>query len=410
MDQTKPYGSRASVSVGAGEKKKEQQPNVITRFLGEVDRPFLIIIILLVCVGSVAVFSSSYAYSEHRWHDSYYLARSQLLYAVMGIAMMSAIAFFARPVLAAVKKMVWPLYFVALGMNALVPLIGVDKNGARRWLDLGPISFQPSEILKFALVLVCASHIVRNRDRLHTIRYGLVTFILIGAPALLCTLLQSHLSATIIIALIIYAMMWLGGTGGKIMTIITGMLGVGAGILLSFGKVILEKLVPHALTRLEVWEDPFKYMSYESGGKGWQPAQSLYAISSGGFWGVGLGQSNQKHGYLPEPYNDYIFAIVCEEMGFFGVILVIGLFVAFAWRGFYIASRSRDRFSALMVMGIVVHVVTQVILNLAVVTNSIPSTGIGLPFFSYGGTSLLILMCEMGLVLAVSRFSYTEKG
>ncbi len=406
--RTKPGAYRKQPA--SAEPKKATAPNTITRFFGEVDRPFLIIVVLLVCVGSITIFSSSYAYAEHRWHDSYYLAKPQLGYAAGGIAMMALIAFFARAVLTVLRKMVKVIYFVALGLNLLVPIMGVAKNGATRWLVLGPIQFQPSEILKFALVVACADYIVKNRDKMHTAKYGFWGFALIGGPALLLTLLQSHLSATIINLLIIFVMMWLGGSNGKMMGILSGILIAFAASLATIARPILQFFVPHALTRLDIWRNPFDYMSVESGGKGWQPAQSLYAISSGGFWGVGLGQSNQKHGYLPEPYNDYIFAILCEEMGFFGAVLVIGLFAAFAWRGFYIARRSQDKFSSLLVMGIIVHVVIQVILNLAVVSNTIPSTGISLPFFSYGGTSLIILMCEMGLVLAVSRYSYTEKG
>ena len=408
--KTKPSTYRKQPASASAEPKKAQTPNTITRFFGEVDRPFLIIVVLLVCVGSITIFSSSYAYAEHRFGDSYYLAKPQLVFAAMGIGMMALIAFFARAVLAMVRKLVWVVYFIALGLNALVLVMGSTYNGARRWLDLGFTQFQPSEVLKFALVLVCADYIVKHRDRMHTVKYGFWGFALLGGPALLLTLLQSHLSATIINLLIIFVMMWLGGTDGKLMGLLTGALAAFAALLMTVARPILKIFVPHALTRLDVWQNPFAYMSAESGGKGWQPAQSLYAISSGGFWGVGLGQSNQKHGYLPEPYNDYIFAILCEEMGFFGAVLVIGLFAAFAWRGFYIARRSQDKFSSLLVMGIIVHVVIQFILNLAVVSNTIPSTGISLPFFSYGGTSLIILMCEMGLVLAVSRFSYTEKG
>ena len=277
-------------------------------------------------------------------------------------------------------------------------------------LTIGGIQFQPSEFLKFALVLVCATHVVRNRDRMHTVRYGVLPFGAYLLMAVSTTLLQSHLSATIICCIIVYVMMWLGGTGAKFLGAVGAAIVAAGASLIMWGREIIEKVVPHALTRLDVWEDPFSFMSNASGGKGWQPAQSLYAISSGGFWGLGLGQSNQKHGYLPEPYNDYIFAIICEEMGFFGAVLIIGLFAAFAWRGFHIATHSQDKFSSLLVMGIIAHVIIQVILNICVVTNTIPSTGISLPFFSYGGTSLIILLCEMGLVLAVSRYSYTEKA
>lgn len=387
-----------------------QKPNTITRFIGEMDRPFLIIVLLLVSIGSIAVFSSSYAHSANRYGDSYALARPQLMYVFLGLAAMAALVIFAPAVLRVLRSFSKVIYVIALAMNYAVPIFGDNYQGATRWITILGIQFQPSEFLKFALVLICVNHIVKNRDRMHTFRYGVLSFALIGLPALGATLWQSHLSATIINCLILYTMMWLGGTGAKFLG------GVGAAAIalaasvLTYGKTLIEMIVPHALVRLEVWRDPFSFMSNASGGKGWQPAQSLYAISSGGFWGLGLGQSNQKHGYLPEPYNDYIFAIFCEEMGFFGAVLVIGLFVAFAWRGFYIATHSQDKFSSLLVMGITAHVIIQVILNICVVTNTIPSTGISLPFFSYGGTSLIILLCEMGLVLAVSRYSYTEKA
>lgn len=405
---------KASADISAKRIRREehvrQRPSTVTRFLGEMDRPFLIIVLLLVSVGSVAVFSSSYAHSAQRYGDSYALARPQLMYVLLGLCAMAAIAAFGPVVLAALRKFSFPIYLVALAMNYAVPIFGEHYMGATRWLQIGPIQFQPSEFLKFALVLVCVNHIVKNRDRMHSFRYGVISFALYGLPALGATLWQSHLSATIINCLILYTMMWLGGTGAKFLGAVAAAVVALAASVLTFGKTLIEMVVPHALQRLEVWHDPFSYMSNASGGKGWQPAQSLYAISSGGFWGLGLGQSNQKHGYLPEPYNDYIFAIFCEEMGFFGAVLVIGLFVAFAWRGFYIATHSQDKFSSLLVMGITAHVIIQVVLNICVVTNTIPSTGISLPFFSYGGTSLIILLCEMGLVLAVSRYSYTEKA
>ena len=404
MDQSNPTRTARS------REKQRTRPNTITRFLGEVDRPFLLIVLLLVCIGSIAVFSSSYAHSAQRYGDSYALARPQLMYVLLGVTAMGAIAMFGPLVLAFLHKFAFFVYLVALAMNVAVRFVGENYNGATRWITILGIQFQPSEFLKFALVLICARHIVNNRDRLHTFRYGLLPFGIYGLCAIATTLMQSHLSATIINALIIYIMMWLGGIGAKLLGLVTAGIVALATFMLTAGRGLIEKVVPHALVRLKVWENPFEYMSNASGGKGWQPAQSLYAISSGGFWGLGLGRSNQKHGYLPEPYNDYIFAIICEEMGFFGAVLVIGLFAALAWRGFHIANRSQDQFSSLLVMGITAHVIIQVALNLAVVTNTIPSTGISLPFFSYGGTSLIILLCEMGLILAVSRYSYTEKG
>lgn len=405
-----PAETKPAVTRVKREMTLRQKPGTVTRFLGEMDRPFLIIVLLLVCIGSIAVFSASYAHSANRYGDSYALARPQLGYVLGGVTLMAIIAAFGPVVLGVLRKAAYPIFFAAIAMNAVVRFIGQNYNGATRWIIIAGIQFQPSEFLKFALVLICATHTVRNRDRMHTFRYGVLPFGFFLLSAVATTLMQSHLSATIICCIIVYVMMWLGGTGAKFLGVVTGFIAAGGAALVLWGRKIIKLIVPHALIRLDVWEDPFSFMSNASGGKGWQPAQSLYAISSGGFWGLGLGQSNQKHGYLPEPYNDYIFAIICEEMGYFGAVLIIGLFVAFAWRGFYIATHSQDKFSSLLVMGIIAHVIIQVVLNICVVTNTIPSTGISLPFFSYGGTSLIILLCEMGLVLAVSRYSYTEKA
>ncbi len=410
MKEITPSEQKTSVTHRKAEHALRQRPSTVTRFLGEMDRPFLIIVLLLVCIGSIAVFSSSYAHSAQRYNDSYALAKPQLGYVMIGLIFMAMIAAFGPIVLGFLRRSAHLLFWPTVVINALVRFVGEDYNGATRWLIIGPLQFQPSELLKFTLVLVCVNHISKNRDRMHTFRYGVLPFGLYLSAAVLTTLMQSHLSATIINCLIVYVMMWLGGTGAKFLVGLGAGIVAGATFLLTAGQFIIKAIVPHALDRLEVWRDPFSFMSNASGGKGWQPAQSLYAISSGGFWGLGLGQSNQKHGYLPEPYNDYIFAIICEEMGFFGAVLIIGLFGAFAWRGFHIATRSQDKFSSLLVLGIVAHVIIQVMLNIAVVTNTMPSTGISLPFFSYGGTSLIILLCEMGLVLAVSRYSYTEKA
>lgn len=388
----------------------KSSPNTVTRFFGEVDRPFLLIVVLLVCVGIITLFSSSYSFSETYYHDSYYLAKPQLRYALVGLGLMAIIAFLAQYILPVLQKAAMLIYLIALVFNYLVPVVGVTLGGATRWLVVGPISFQPSELLKFSIVVVSAKYMNRFQDRMNTFTYGILMPIIIIAPPLLATLLQSHLSATIINLLLMYTMMWIGGTCFKQFTAFTAVIAGLAASVLTFGRGLIEKIVPHALSRLDIWENPFAFMSKESGGKGWQPVQSLYAISSGGFWGVGFGRSNQKHGYLPEPYNDYIFAILCEETGFFGAVLVIGLFAAFAWRGLAIARKSKDRFGSLLAAGITCHVIIQVILNLAVVTNSIPSTGINLPFFSNGGTSLIILLCEMGMILGVSRYSYEDKA
>ncbi len=382
--------------------------NQIYRLIGEVDRPMLIVVIALVCIGSVMIFSASYAVCESRFGDSYYFARSQIRWVIIGITAMAVIA---RVVdYRVLKKFAYAFYVGVLVLNYLVPYLGETVGGATRWFVIFGVQFQPSELLKFALVLACSTYISNHSSEMREFKTGILPLALLSIPAAMATLLQNHLSATIIILLLAFSMMWLSGTKGFYLGTVVGAGAAAAAFVLTAGRGLLEKFVPHAFTRLEIWRDPFSYMSNESGGKGWQPAQSLYAISSGGFWGVGLGQSKQKHGYLPEPQNDYIFAILCEELGLFGVICVLSLFGVLAYRGYHISKNSPNRFCSLLTMGITAQVIIQVLLNLAVVSNTFPSTGISLPFFSYGGTSLLILLAEMGIVLSISRYSYIEQG
>ena len=395
-------------AVAPTKKRVRVNQNRIYRLIGEIDRPMLIIIIALVCIGSVMIFSASYAVGESRFDDSYYFARSQVRWVAVGLIAMAVVAKTIDYRL--LKRFAYIIYSGVLFLNYLVPFFGETNKGATRWFVIFGVEFQPSELLKFALVLACATYISNHASEMKTLRKGALPLLLLTLPAAGATLLQSHLSATIIILLLMVVMLWLSGLKGVYFGVVLGM-GVTVGtFFLTVGRNILGKIVPHALTRLDIWEDPFKYMSYESGGAGWQPAQSLYAISSGGFWGLGLGQSNQKHGYLPEPQNDYIFAILAEELGFFGVVCVIALFGALAFRGYHISRNAPNRFSSLVTMGITAQIVVQVLLNLAVVTNTFPSTGISLPFFSYGGTSLIILLAEMGVVLSISRYSFIEQG
>lgn len=389
-------------------KKERHTQNKIYRLIGEVDRPFLIVVIALVCLGSVMVFSASYAVCETRFGDSYYFARRQLAFVGLGIAILAFIARFLD--YRVLKRFAYIGYVATLGLNFLVPFFGETKSGATRWFTIMGVEFQPSELLKFFLVLSMATYISNHPKDMSSLRKGILPLVMLGLPAALATFTQNHLSATIIMLMLTFVMVWLSGCKGSYLGIVAGAAVLMVVFFLTFGIGLIERFVPHAFTRIQIWRDPFAYMSYESGGKGWQPAQSLYAISSGGFWGLGLGRSNQKHGFLPEPQNDYIFAILCEELGFFGVICVIALFAVFAWRGYYIAKNAPNRFCSALTLGIVSQVVIQVILNLAVVTNTIPSTGISLPFFSYGGTSLMILLAEMGIVLSISRYSYVEQG
>lgn len=391
-----------------------QQQNTLVRLLGEVDRPFLIIVIILMCLGSVMVFSASYAYAQNVFDDSYYFAQKQIIWIVLGFAVMWLVAKMVRPFF--VKKIAWIGYGVAILLNIAVLFLGDDVKGATRQITLLGVNFQPSEILKVFTVIVAAKYISDHSDKIKTFKGGILPFLLLALPSTFLFVMQSHLSATIINILIIFFMMILGGSN-YIWLGAAGGVGAAAAMYVStnidvlLNSTIIQEKLSHVYRRLLVWKDPLKYMRDTlTEDAGWQPSQSLFAICSGGFWGVGLGKSIQKHGWLPEPQNDYIFAIICEELGFAGAIIIICLFAALIIRGFQIARRCKDKFSSLVVMGLLAKLGIQVVLNIAVVTNTIPSTGISLPFFSYGGTALLILLAEMGLILSISRYSYIEKG
>lgn len=381
----------------AARKTIKPRERKLTRLVGEVDRPFLILVVVLVCIGSVMVFSASYPAAESKFGNSFYFARRQLAFVGLGLVAMAAVSKFGD--YRWLKRFTLAIFIFALAINiaTAIPGIGLERNGARRWLNIG-IDFQPSEVLKFALILICARHISDNKDNMRSFKTGIVPFVFFLGASAVTTVLQRHLSCTIIICAIVFIMMWMGGSPSKWLlgTAFAGACGVG---------VVLMGM-SHSIARLQVWRDPFSKLTTG----GWQPVQSLYAITSGGFWGLGLGQSNQKQGYLPEPHNDYIFAILCEELGYFGAICVIILFALLVWRGIVIAKNAPNMYSSLLVAGIVCSLAVHVLLNIAVVTNTLPSTGISLPFFSYGGTSLCIWMAEMGVVLSVSRYSYLKKG
>ena len=266
----------------------------------------------------------------------------------------------------------------------------------KRWLVLpGLGTLQPSEIAKFAVVLVFAHIIALNHDRMGSFAVGVLPFALVLGAVAVLMLLEPHLSGTVLILGIGAVLMFVGGTGLKWFVLA----GAGGAAAIGAAIIIMPDLVPYAASRLSSWLDPFA----DPLGDGHQTIQSLYAIGSGGAAGLGLGSSRQKHLFVPEPQNDFIFSILCEELGFVGACAVILLFALLLWRGITLAAHAPDRFGALLVVGFVVQVALQAVLNMAVVTNTIPNTGISLPFFSSGGTSLMMLLGEMGIVLSVSR-------
>ena len=349
---------------------------------------FLIILMLLVCYGLVMLFSAGYAVALYRRGDAYTYIRPQLLFAAFGAAAMYAASLVDYHIW---HKLAWPIMGVSLALLAIV-LFMPEYNGCKRWIVLpGLGTLQPSEIAKFAVVLVFAHIISLNHDRMQTFATGVLPFMVILGAVTVLMLLEPHLSGTLLILGIGAVLMFVGGTGLKWFAL-AGIAGAGA---IAAAVVLLPELVPYAMGRLSSWRDPFA----DPLGEGHQTIQSLYAIASGGAAGLGLGNSRQKYLYVPEPQNDFIFSILCEELGFAGAALTVVLFLLLM----SIAVRARDKFGALLAVGFVVQVVLQAVLNIAVVTNTIPNTGISLPFFSSGGTSLMMLLGEMGIVLSVSR-------
>ena len=364
----------------------------LLRPLPAMDLPFLILVLTLVGFGLVMLYSASSAVALYRRGDAWAYVRPQLLYAAMGIGAMWAAS---RVDYHIYHKLAWPLLALSLVLLVVV-LFMPEYNGCKRWLVLpGLGTLQPSEIAKFAVVLVFSHVISLNHDQMKRFSVGVLPFALVLGVVAALMLLEPHLSGTLLILGIGAVLMFVGGTGLKWFAL-AGIAGAGA---IAAAVVLLPELVPYAMGRLSSWRDPFA----DPLGEGHQTIQSLYAIASGGAAGLGLGNSRQKYLYVPEPQNDFIFSILCEELGFVGAALTVVLFLLLFLRGMSIAVRARDKFGALLAVGFVVQVVLQAVLNIAVVTNTIPNTGISLPFFSSGGTSLMMLLGEMGIVLTVSR-------
>lgn len=380
-------------------KKKAVKPKLVKKEkTGSIDTTFLVLVLTLVVFGLVMLFSASYAYAYYNFKgDSLHFIKRQMIWAVLGIVAMLIISKIDYHIL---HRIALPLYIIALGLLVVV-LFMRPLNGARRWIFIpGGLTVQPSEIAKFAIVLVFAHFMSLNYKRMKTFGYGVLPYgIMLGLVALLM-LQEPHLSGTILIMAIGFTMMVVGGTAMR--WFIIG----GSGVVAVLAYVVLfTDMIEYAMPRIQMWLDPFQ----DASDTGFQTVQSLLAIGSGGLMGVGLGKSRQKYLYVPEPQNDFIFSILCEELGFIGAALVILLFALFIWRGFVIAMRAKDKFGALLTVGLTVQVGLQALLNIAVVTNAIPNTGISLPFFSYGGTSLFMLLAQMGVVLSVSRQSKLEK-
>lgn len=388
--------------VGKVKKRVRKKFRVFSARSG-VDRPLFYLILVLLVIGLIMLFSASYAYSYYYFDNSYHFITPQALFAVLGLVFMGLISLFDYHHL---HKFAFPLFFVTLGLLAAVKVLAGTSiapilNGANRWLYIGPINFQPSEVAKFTLVLIFAHLISINYHKMGTFRYGVLPYLIILLMIAGLILVENHVSATLIVLAIAAVMLFIGGVKLRWFAVAGGLAGAGILYLLLYSDKF-----SYALDRIKGWLDPF---NPPEGVDTWQTQQSLMAIGSGQALGLGLGQSRQKYLYLPEPQNDFIFAIVCEELGFVGALVIILLFALLIWRGIVVSLNAQDKFGTMLGIGITAQVGIQVILNIMVVTNTIPNTGISLPFFSYGGTSLVILLCEMGVLLSVSRSSSLDK-
>ncbi len=348
------------------------------------DYSLLFIVIFLVCFGLVVLYSTSSYNGQLKFQDAGYYLKKQAFAAGLGLVAMLVVANIDYHF----WKRFWLLaYVAAFGLCTLVLFVADEIKGSRRWLRIGPLSLQPSEIAKIAIIIFLATIICRMPKKMGSLS-TMVKVVVMILPMVGIVAVE-NLSTAIIILGIAIALVFVSSP--KYMQFV-----VIGGIVISVGVVFILA-ASYRVDRLKIWLEPEKYE------KGYQTLQGLYAIGSGGLFGKGLGASMQKLGFVPEAQNDMIFSIICEELGLFGAICLILLFLLLIWRFMVIANNAPDLYGALLVTGVMAHMAIQVILNIAVVTNSIPNTGISLPFISYGGTSILFLLAEMGLALSVSR-------
>ena len=382
------------------QKTKANIDKLLSKHNRSYDSLFLLLVILLAVYGSVMVFSAGYAYAAFRYDDGLYFVKRQSIWLILGaIAMLCVSGIDVR----LIRKHTVKAYCLTLALLILTLAIGFVGNGAQRWISIGPITIQPSEIAKLTMTMMLAKYFSDNKDatlssdrRTVLIKGTLIPSVIMAIPILL-VMLQHHLSCIIIL-----------GTIGLLMIVISGanLRYIGMLCLMGIAGVsYIAFFTDYTKDRITVWLDPEKYKLTG----GWQTLQGLMAIGSGGIFGKGLFKGELKYCYVSEPANDMIFAVLCEELGFVGALAALALFGALIWRGFAIALRNDDTYSRLLGIGISIKVAVQVLLNIGVVTNTIPNTGISLPFFSYGGSSLIMIFAEMGIILSISKASKIHK-
>ncbi len=400
--------------MAATKTEKKKRPAVPNPFSGgrrgDISLSFFAYVMILLVVGIVMMSSASYAwaYSEHGG-DGLYYAKNQAKNAIIGFV---AMIFFMKMDYHNFKNLKLPvlkklniaglMYIVGAILLIAVLLIGNDEGGsmgAKRWIDIGPLNLQPSEVAKLALIIFFAYSMERDGQKMNTFTTGVVKYAIILGVYVLLIALEKHISGIILIGTIAVAMILCGGVNKK------HFIALGAGALgFAIAYISWQAQVPgsYVAVRIKSWQNPFA----DKLGDTWQTANSLIAIGSGGLFGLGLGNSRQKYLYLPETKNDFVFPIVCEELGFVGALAIIIVFFLLIVEGYSIAVRCKDRFGMLIAVGITTQIGIQTVLNLAVVSNLIPNTGISLPFFSYGGTALIMQLAEMGIMLNISQHRY----
>ena len=366
-----------------------------------VDFTLVITVLLLLSLGLVMLLSASAPKSMQESADgnSYTYFARQLFFAVAGIIAMLGISRFDYRFFQKFYKLA---YVASIVLLIMVLLIGTESHGAKRWINLGFTTFQPSELVKICMIIFYAGILVKNRDDLGKFGKGLVKHVLFLVPIIILLALEPHISTTMVIVITCCVMLIMAGCKFwqfLLSGIVAGGVGGTVATILYFTNDWFQEKFQYIVTRFITFLDPWQ----KATGDGWQVIQSLYAIGSGGLFGVGLGESKQKYLYLPEPHNDFIFSVIAEELGFVGCMVVFILFAIFIWRGILIAMKAPDMFGSLVAIGITTLVGIQVIINVAVVTSSMPATGMQLPFFSYGGTALFLLLCEVGVLLSISR-------
>ena len=381
--------------------KKKNKMEGFSKFLNNsVDFTLVITVLLLLSLGLVMVLSASSPTALQKYDKSYYFFVRQLIFAVLGLFGMYFISKIDYRIYQKFYKHAWILSIILL---ISVFAFGSDSHGAKRWIYITKsLSFQPSEIVKFLIIIFYGGILVKDRDDLGKFWKGLVKHILFLVPIIALLLLEPHVSTSMVIIITCCIMMIMAGCKFW-QFLVSGIVAVGGigsiATVLYMASAKFQEKFQYIVTRFITFTDPWK----DATGDGWQIIQSLYAIGSGGLFGAGLGESKQKYLYLSEPHNDFIFSIIAEELGFVGCILVFVLFAVFIWRGVLIAMKAPDMFGSLVAVGITSLVGVQAIINVAVVTSSMPVTGMQITFFSYGGTALFILLCEVGVLLSISR-------